>query len=271
MFVLFIEHELNRRYVRLCSVKKTSRAEPNAPSRCSARLGSARGAHSVKKVQKIVDWPAPRTLKQARGFLGLVAYYRIFIQDFSTIAAPIYQLFRKNAIFEWGAEQQSAMDRLKTVITTAPVLVSVDFSPSALPIILHTDASTTIGWGAILSQLQSDGNLHPARYESGIWNDIERKYDAVKLECRGLLKALRKFRFWLYGRHFKLETDAQTLVWLLNQPPNDLPNAMITRWLTYIRLFDFDVKHVAGNKNGGADALSDRKSTRLNSSHVRIS
>ena len=185
-------------------------------------------------------------------------YYKIFIQGFSTIAAPIYQLFRKNATFEWGVEQQSAMDRLKTVITTAPVLVSVDFSPSALPIILHTDASTTIGWGAILSQLQSDGNLRPARYESGIWNDIERKYDAVKLECRGLLKALRKFRFWLYGRHFKLETDAQTLVWLLNQPPNDLPNAMITRWLTYIRLFDFDVKHVAGNKNGGADALSRR-------------
>src|SRR5438552_10547659 len=51
---------------------------------------------------------------------------------------------------------------------------------------------------------------------------------------------------------------AQTLVWLLNQPPNDLPNAMMTRWLTYIRLFDFTVKHVPGNKNGGADALSRR-------------
>jgi hypothetical protein len=55
-----------------------------------------------------------------------------------------------------------------------------------------------------------------------------------------------------------LETDAQTLVWLLNQPPNDLPNAMMTRWLTYIRLFDFDVKHIPGTKNGGADALSRR-------------
>ena len=74
----------------------------------------------------------------------------------------------------------------------------------------------------------------------------------------GLLKALKKFRFWLYGRHFLLETDAQTLVWLLNQPPNDLPNAMMTRWLTYIRLFDFDVKHIPGNKNGAADALSRR-------------
>jgi len=48
------------------------------------------------------------------------------------------------------------------------------------------------------------------------------------------------------------------LVWLLNQQPNDLPNAMMTRWLAYIRLFDFHVKHIPGNKNGAADALSRR-------------
>ena len=53
-----------------------------------------------------------------------------------------------------------------------------------------------------------------------------------------------------------VETDAQTLVWLLNQPPNDLPNAIMTRWLTYIRLFDFDINHIPGNKNGVTDALS---------------
>ena len=73
-----------------------------------------------------------------------------------------------------------------------------------------------------------------------------------------MLKGLKNFRFWLFGRSFSVGTDAQTLVWLLNQPPNDLPNAMITRWLTYTRLFDFDGKHIAGNKNGGADTLSRR-------------
>ena len=55
---------------------------------------------------------------------------------------------------------------------------------------------------------------------------------------------------------FIVETDAQTLVWLLNQPPNDLPNAMLTRWLSYILLFNFDVRHVKGERNGGADGLS---------------
>ena len=46
-----------------------------------------------------------------------------------------------------------------------------------------------------------------------------------------------------------------TLVWLLNQPPNDLPNALLTRWLGYIRLFDFTVRHVPGKKNGSPDGL----------------
>lgn len=78
----------------------------------------------------------------------------------------------------------------------------------------------------------------------------------VKLKCHGLLKALKKFRFWLYGCHFQLETDARILVWLLNQPLNDLSNAMMIGWLAYIRLFDFYFKHIFRNKNSAADILS---------------
>jgi len=60
------------------------------------------------------------------------------------------------------------MEELKRRITTAPVLVTLDFSDSALAIILHVDASTSIGWGGTLSQLQADGTIRPARFESGI-------------------------------------------------------------------------------------------------------
>ena len=44
----------------------------------------------VKKVQKILDWPAPQNVKQAHGFVGIIVYYRIFIKDFVIITAPIY-------------------------------------------------------------------------------------------------------------------------------------------------------------------------------------
>jgi hypothetical protein len=103
--------------------------------------------------------------------------------------------------------------------------------------------------------MQEDGRVKPARYESGLSSMTERKYNAMKLECRGLLKGLKKLRFWLFGRFFHVETDEQTPVWLLNQPPNDLPNALLTRWLLYIGLFDFEVKRVRGEKNGEPDRM----------------
>ena len=91
------------------------------------------------------------------------------------------------------------MDELKYALSTAPVLMSLDFSPLALSIVLQIDASTTIGWGGVLSQYCDDGQLHPARYESGIWSDAERKYDTLTLECPALLKLLKKFRFGYMG------------------------------------------------------------------------
>lgn len=66
-----------------------------------------------KKVWKILDWPAPRTLKEGRGFVGIVAYYRIFILSLVIVAAPIYMLFRKGKVFIWDLAQQVAMDELK--------------------------------------------------------------------------------------------------------------------------------------------------------------
>ena len=103
-----------------------------------------------------MDWPTPRSTKEARGFIGIVVYYRIFIIGFATIAAPIFALFRKGVRFSWSVGCHAAMTELKRLLTEAPVLVSLDFSPDALPIILNVDASTTIGWGAVLSQVQPD-------------------------------------------------------------------------------------------------------------------
>jgi hypothetical protein len=56
--------------------------------------------------------------------------------------------------------------------------------------------------------------------------------------------------------HFVVELDAKTLVAQLNRSASDLPGALTTRWLAWIRLFDFDVRHVSGKKNAVADGLS---------------
>ena len=146
-----------------------------------------------KKVSKILDWPEPRSTKDARAFIGICVYYRIFIPSFSVTASPIFELFRKGRQFVWTHDCQLAMETLQMQLTEAPILITLDYSPSAGMIFLNVDASTIVGWGATLEQMQNDGTRRPARYESGIWNGPEKRYDAVKLECRGLLKALKKF------------------------------------------------------------------------------
>ena len=110
-------------------------------------------------------------------------------------------------------------------------------------------------------QLDTQGKRHPSWYKSGLWNQAEKNYNATKRECRGVLKALRKVRYWLYGVHFVLETDANVLVAQLNRSATDLPGALVTRWIAYIRLFDFEVRHVPGNKHTAADGLSRRPRT----------
>jgi len=155
-------------------------------------------------------------------------------------------------------EQEEAMDTLKRALTTAPALKPIDYH--AVGTIFLSIDSLNIGWGAILQQEKESTNKHhPARFESGVWNEAEKKYDGGKLECRGLLKALKKLRVYLYGVRFVMEIDARTLVHQLNLPASDLLGSVVNRWLAWIRLLNFDIKHVAGKKHGGPDSLSRRK------------
>ena len=220
--------------------------------------GAGRHPDSVKVI-KIIEWEDCRDVTAARAFMGICTYYRIWVENYAVVAEPIYRLLRKDEPFVWNDEQREAMYSLKMVLTRAPALRAIDYFENADDIILAVDASNA-GWGAVLMQ-KHKGKRHPNRYESGLWADAERKYDSGKRECRELLKALKKVRFWLYEVHFVVEIDANTLVAQLNQSAADLPGALVTRWLAWIRLFDFDVRHVPGKKHGAADGLSRRPRT----------
>src|SRR6266540_6418992 len=101
-----------------------------------------------EKVRAIVDQLAPTNQTQIRSFLGMIGFFRNYIQGFSTIAGPMTNLLAKEVRYEWGPEQQQAFQRLKQVISTTPVLVHPNFNQ---PFILYTDASKE-GLGAILAQ-----------------------------------------------------------------------------------------------------------------------
>jgi RNase H-like domain found in reverse transcriptase/Integrase zinc binding domain len=214
---------------------------------------------SSSGITKILRWERCDSVTEGKAFIGIVVYYRIWIEGFAIIAEPIYRLMRKGVTWDWDDEQKQAMRILQEKLTAAPILCKLHYDPLEGwgMIVLAVDASLD-GWGGTLGQYDDKGKKRVARYESGIWNDAERRYDATKRECRGLVKCLQKVRFWLYGVHFILELDANTLVAQLSKAATDLPGALVTRWLAWIQLFDFEVKHVKGTKHTAADGLSRR-------------
>jgi hypothetical protein len=74
------------------------------------------------KVEAIQGWPVPKTITQVRSFLGPARFYRCFVKDFSTIAAPLNALTKKGVPFSWGTTQENAFTMLKDKLTHAPLL-----------------------------------------------------------------------------------------------------------------------------------------------------
>jgi len=78
-----------------------------------------RGVEMQKeKVEEVLNWPAPRNVKEMQKFLGLANYYRRFIKDFAKMATPLHVLVRKEQNEKWEKEQEEAFGKLKEVFTT---------------------------------------------------------------------------------------------------------------------------------------------------------
>jgi len=146
-----------------------------------------------------------------RGVLGLFSYYRRFIENFSKIADPLYELLKKDITYIWTESQQEAFEFLKKKLTTAPIIQYPDFEK---PFFLYTDASGT-GIGAVLAQ-KNDKLEHVIAYASRTLNAAEKNYGVTELECLAIVWAVKYFRHYLWGSKFTIITDHTALKWLLN-------------------------------------------------------
>ncbi|KAE8663418.1 hypothetical protein F3Y22_tig00112980pilonHSYRG00017 [Hibiscus syriacus] len=103
------------------------------------RIISAQGIQvDPSKIEAIVNWKRPKNISEIRSFLGLAGYYRRFVEGFSIIASPLTKLLRKNVPFDCGEAQQESFEKLKAVLTQAPVLIQPE---SGKDFTVYSDAS----------------------------------------------------------------------------------------------------------------------------------
>ncbi|GFV30702.1 retrovirus-related Pol polyprotein from transposon 17.6 [Trichonephila clavipes] len=204
---------------------------------------------SPTKTLAVRKFPEPTTVKQVQSFLGLTGYFRKYIKDYSKIVKPLSDLTRKENLFVFfGTQQKEAFEKLKKIMSEGPILHLYKYGRKTE---LHTDACKQ-GYGAILLQEAEDGKLHPVYYMSKKTNTAEEKYDSYELEVLAIINALKKFRVYLLGQHFKIVTDCSAF-------QKTMQKELITRiarWALQLEEFDYEIEHRAGSRMKHVDALS---------------
>ena len=161
------------------------------------------------KVSAVSNFSIPQDLTQLRSFLGLIGYYRRFIQDFSMHAEPLFHLSKKNVPFIWGHYQEKAFSCMKKALTSAPILQFPDFN---LPFYIQSDASDK-GFGAVLGQIHN-GNEVLVAYASKAVSSSQVNWSSIEKEAFTTVWSMKYFRHYLYGRSFTIYTDHNPLKWL---------------------------------------------------------
>lgn len=182
-----------------------------------------------RKIEAMLNWPTPRSLKDLRGFLGLTGNYSCFVARYRAIAAALMQQLRKDA-FHWTSEAEAAFQQLKQAMTETPVLALPNFSK---PFIIETDA-LGIGLGVVLTQ--GEGLI---AYFSQVLSDRAHLKSVYERELMGIVLAVQKWRHYLLGWRFLVPTDQRSLRYLLEQR---VVHDDYQRWLSKLLGYDFAIQ-----------------------------
>ena len=210
-----------------------------------------------EKVKVIKQMLPPENVRDVRGFLGMMSYYRRFCPNFSEIGSPLIKLTKKFAKFEWTDECQVAFQFLKDSLSTVPVLGYPDVNK---PYILYTDASDTC-IGACLCQPCDEGtstqpgmsNEQPLYFLSHKLSHTQTKWPTIEKECYAIYYALQKLDPYLHNARFVIKTDHKPLKHLLESP---MQNRKVQLWALSIAGYDANIEYIEGKKNVCADLLT---------------
>ena len=172
-------------------------------------LGTRFSHHGVAadhtKIQVMLNWPIPNSLKELHDFLVLTGYYQRYVAHYGTIAWPLTELLKKDN-FKWGPKANSTFHTLKTAMANIPILALPNFSK---PFVLETNASWYSIGTVFLQNEQPIASFSQSLPPTAI---IKFVYER---ELMVVVWAIRKWRHYLLGHKFIACIDQHSLKFLL--------------------------------------------------------
>ena len=213
------------------------------------------GVSPVKsKVDDLIKTPEPRDLKQLIAFLGAVGYYRRYLPDLSTIIAPLDKLRGAKVAWRWTEVEQSAFCKLKALLSSEHVVAC--YNPK-LPVKVESDASA-VGLGAVISHIFPDGSEKPIEYASRKLSESECRYSQIDKEALGIIWAVRRFHYYLYGREFDLVTDHMPLTHIFNRNKgiSEMSSNRLSRYALILMNYNYKIRYRNTRDHANCDMLS---------------
>ncbi|KAA3481257.1 DNA/RNA polymerases superfamily protein [Gossypium australe] len=181
-----------------------------------------------------------------RVLVARVGHYWRFVEGFSLIATPLTKFLHKNAPFVWSGEQQASFEKLKSVLTQAPVWVQPEFGREFL---VYNDASH-VRLGCILMQ-----DVKVVAYVSQLLKSHEGNYLTHDLKLVAVIFAPKIWRHYLYSEICIIYIDHKSLKYLLTQKELNLRQR---RWVELLKDYNCTIEYHLGKANVVVDALSRR-------------
>jgi len=189
-----------------------------------------------------------------QAFINFVNFYRRFIQDFLTIAQPLFDLTRSDQAWNWGTKEQEAFERLKMAVITAPILAL----PQDLePFRIKADSSDFTSRAVLSQQLPREEKWHPVAFYSKSLSPVEWNYEIHDKEMLTIIHVLEKWRHFLKGARHPVEIwmDHKNLEYFITAKKL---NHCQAHWFLYLACFNFKLIHCPERSMGKPDALLQR-------------